>query len=331
VPKTEEFAEATVSIEKRAGERYGISVTPRPGVFVPTTAWETTYPLELIEHVLEKKGPVDLCEEIRRDEDPAGIEHYFRWSILSYVSAEEFAGRRVLDFGCGCGASTAVLGRLLPSSTEIVGVDLREDYIDLARHRARVYGLEDRVSFHVSPNPERLPDGIGQFDYIILSAVYEHLLPGERLALMPVLWSHVKTDGSMFLNQTPFRWFPVETHTTRLPLINYLPDRLTLACARRFSNRIRRDETWEELLRRGIRGGTWSEIRGYLDQDPNSARLLEPQFLGVRDRIGLWYSMSSGRRKPLTKKLMMYAFRLIKAMTGQTIVPGLWLAIRKVK
>lgn len=143
--RTEVFDEATVNIDQKAGGRYGISVTPGAGVFVPTTAWETGYPLELIEHVLRTKGPVDLCDEIRRDEDPVCVEHNFRWSILSYVRAEDFAGRRVLDFGCGCGASAMVLGRLLPPTTEITGVDLRDDYIDLARHRAQVSGSEDRA------------------------------------------------------------------------------------------------------------------------------------------------------------------------------------------
>lgn len=331
VRDTLEFAEATVCIEEREGGRHGISVEPRDGVFVPTRTWETAYPLELIRHVLNAKGPVDLCDEIRRDEDPVCVEHAFRWSLLSYLDAGDFAGKRVLDFGCGCGASTAVLARVLPPSTVILGVELREDYLELARHRARWLGLEGRVSFHASPGPNRLPTDIGPVDHIVMSAVYEHLLPRERRTVMPLLWSLLETGGILFLNQTPFRWFPIETHTTRLPLINYLPDRVTLAAARRLCSRIRRDETWEELLRRGIRGGTWKEIRRCLDGSGNSAQLLEPHLIGVRDRIGLWYGLSSGRRAPLAKKLMMYGFRTIKAVTGRTAVPCLTLAIRKVE
>lgn len=328
---TLEHADATVHIERLDGERSKISVTPKADLFVPTRVCETRYPLELIEHVFRTKGPVNLCDEIRRDEDPGFIEHCFRWGILSYVSAQSFSGKRILDFGCGCGSSSVVLARLFPESAQIVGVDLSREYIDLARHRSQVFGLDERLSFHVSPGPDNLPSGIGQFDYVILSAVYEHLLPHERSTLLPLLWSHTNPNGVVFLNQTPFRWFPVETHTTRLPLLNYFSDRLAIACARRFSKRVGPDETWDELLRRGIRGGTWKEIIEYLERDERNARLLEPKLLDVGDRIELWYRMSSARRAPLAKRLMMYGFRLIKATTGRTIVPGLSLAIKKVE
>src|SRR4029453_19646275 len=146
------------------------------------------------------------------------------------------APRRVLDFGAGCGASTMVLARLEPPSTEIVGVELGPQTGELARHRASFHGVTDRVSFHLSPDPDHLPPGIGQFDCMMLSAVYEHLLPGERKTLLPMLWSALRRDGVMFVNQSPYRWFPVEEHTTGLPLINYLPARLTLAWRRRFSH-----------------------------------------------------------------------------------------------
>jgi hypothetical protein len=49
----------------------------------------------------------------------------------------------------------------------------------------------------------------------------------------------------------------------------------------------------------------------------------------VRDHIGLWYGLSSTTRRPLTKKLMMWAFRGIRTTTGVTMIPTLSLAIRK--
>jgi 2-polyprenyl-3-methyl-5-hydroxy-6-metoxy-1,4-benzoquinol methylase len=199
-----EHAEATVHIERLDGERSKISVIPKVGVFVPTKTWETSYPLGLIEHIFRTKGPVDLCDEIKRDEDPAFVEHIFRWSILSYVRPQSFSGKRVLDFGCGCGASSLVLARLLPVSTQIVGVDLSSDYINLARHRSQIFGLDERLSFHVSPESDSLPNGIGKFDYVVLSAVYEHLLPQERLTLLPLLWSHTKPGPRSGVRQSLF-------------------------------------------------------------------------------------------------------------------------------
>jgi hypothetical protein len=191
--------------------------------------------------------------------------------------------------------------------------------------------VEDRVSFQLSPDSNSLPPEIGDFDYIILSAVYEHLLPSERETILALLWSHLKQDGVIFLDQTPYRWFPIEMHTTGLPLINYLPDRLTLYCSRRFSERVRLDASWPELLRKGIRGGTTREIMTILNREERKAELLNPSHLGVKDHIDLWYQLSSTIRKPLTKKLMMWGFRAVKAVTGVTMIPTLSLAIRKVR
>jgi hypothetical protein len=71
---------------------------------------------------------------------------------------------------------------------------------------------------------DQLPAQIGQFDFVMLSAVYEHLLPGERTVVMPLLWSVMKEGAAIFINQTPYRYFPFEHHSTGLWLINYVPD-----------------------------------------------------------------------------------------------------------
>jgi 2-polyprenyl-3-methyl-5-hydroxy-6-metoxy-1,4-benzoquinol methylase len=315
--------------EKRTGKRM-ILIEPKGDLFVPFRAWETAYPFDLIEQVLQVKGPAYLCDEIMRDEDTLYVQHMFRWGILSYIEENAFGGRRVLDFGAGSGASSIVLSRILPAD-EIVGVELVREYVELARYRARFHGVGGRVKFYLSPDPNSLPAGIGQFDYIILSAVYEHLLPSERPALLTLLWSHLRPSGVIFLDQTPYRWFPIELHTTGLPLINYLPDRLALAYARRFSKRVLPFESWPELLRKGIRGGTTRQIMEILNREERKAELLKPTRLSVKDYIDLWYRLSSTTRKPLIKKVMMWGFRAVKATTGITMIPSLSLAIRKVR
>jgi SAM-dependent methyltransferase len=320
--------DASIRVEESNGKR-AISVEPREGLFTPIKQWATDYPLELIEHVLRVKGPAYLCDEIMRDEDPLYTQNDFHWDILGYAEKENFAGRRVLDFGSGSGASSMVLARMFPEA-KIVGVELVPEFVELARHRAAFYGVEGRVSFQRSPDSNSLPPQIGDFDYIILSAVYEHLLPSERQAILALLWSHLKRGGVIFLDQTPYRWFPIEKHTTGLPLINYLPDRLTLYCSRRFSRRVSPDASWPELLRKGIRGGTTREIMTILNREGRKAELLNPLRLGVRHHIDLWYHLSSSIRKPLVKKLMRWGFKIVKTVTGVTMIPTLSLAIKKV-
>jgi SAM-dependent methyltransferase len=321
--------DASIRVEENNG-KLAISVEPRAGLFTPIKKWVTGYSPELIEHVLRVKGPAYLCDEIMRDEDPHYVQHDFHWDILSYAEKEDFVGRRVLDFGSGSGTSSMVLARMFPEAT-IVGVELVSKCVELARHRAKFYGVEDRVSFHRSPDSNSLPPEIGDFDYIILSAVYEHLFPSERQAILALLWSHLKQGGVIFLDQTPYRWFPIEMHTTGLPLINYLPDRLALYCSRRFSERVKLDALWPELLRKGIRGGTTREIMTILNREGSKAELLNPSHLGVKDHIDLWYKLSSTTQKPLIKKFLMWGFRAVKAATGMTMIPTLSLAIRKVR
>jgi hypothetical protein len=172
-----------------------------------------------------------------------------------------------------------------------------------------------------------LPPGIGEFDFVMFNAVFEHLLPHERRALLPLVWRHLKPGGVLFLNQTPYRWAPVETHTTEgLPLINYMPDAMALRFARRYCKRVARDESWESLLRRGIRGGTVPEIVGILG-GPEHAELVRP-LPEIGDRIDLWFKSLSPRHA-LFKRSLWLSLKLAKWTSGREITPSLSLAIRK--
>jgi len=290
----------------------------------PSLAIETTYPPELIASVLDVKGPAWLCDEIRRDEDPTYVSHFLAESILSYVAPESMSGR-LLELGSGGGASSLNLRRLLPE-LEIVGVELLADHVGLARNRAAFHGM-DGLEFIHNPDGSQLPDGLGEFDFVILSAVFEHLLPDERRALMPQVWRHLKRGGILFINQLPHRFSPLETHTTGLPLINYLPDGLAHRASRRFSAWVDPNQSWEGLLRAGIRGGSVREI--LRDIGPDDAEVLEPTLRGKSDRIDLWFALSGGSRWPLAKRFARSAMKGLKRATGITFVPELSLAIRK--
>lgn len=319
-----ECENGVVRVEPLPGDRWRISVHPKPGLHVPSNLWISGYPLDLIREIQAAKG-LWVCDEIRREEDPGYVEHYLRHEMLSYVQRDAFRGKRILDFGCGSGASSAVLARLLPEC-EIVGVELDEGPLRIARLRARHFGL-DHARFLRSPSGDTLPDGIGSFDFVLFSAVFEHLLQPERRALLPLLWSRLNPGGILFLNQTPHRYAPVETHTTGgLPLINYLPDRMTLQIVRRFSRRYPGQVSWERLLRDGIRGGTVAEILGILRPHGRPV-LLQPR-AEVGDRIDLWYGSLSPRHRWL-KRGIWAGLKLVKLTSGSVITPSLALALRR--
>jgi SAM-dependent methyltransferase len=312
--------------------RKRIELVPhQPGLFLARRDCETTYPIELIAQFLSVIGFSWLCDSIARDEDYEGVQKSLEAAIFSFVPKENFRGRRLLDFGCGSGASTAILGRLLPE-TEILGVELEARLLALAEARARHHQLSN-VQFRASPSGTELPEGLADFDFIIFSAVYEHLLPREREELMPRIWATLAPGGVLFINQTPHRYFPIDLHSTGLPLINYFPDRLAhwaaVHLARRPS-RINRSPLWEDHLRGGIRGGTECLILRHLCQHSLAEpRILQPAVNGLRDRVDLWFHGLDPWRYRKSKRALKVALRLIYRLFGTVLSPNLTLAVQK--
>jgi SAM-dependent methyltransferase len=300
-----------------------VTVEPQPGRFVPGLTCLTAYPLDLIEQIVSAKG-IYTCNEILREEDPEGAGRSLYHEVLSYLTPEAFAGKRVLDFGCGSGASTMALHRALPPC-EIVGIELEEKLIRIARLRTERLGASG-VRILRSPSPDAVPEGIGKFHFVMFSAVYEHLLPHERRVLLPLMWSLLEPGGVLFLNQTPYRYSPIDVHTTRLPLINYLPAPMALRYARKFSPCVLPHEDWPTLLRRGIRGATVKEILRLL-REHGEPELLRPM-PRVGDRIDLWFNTLSKRKRGV-KRTVWASLKAIKVVTGAEVTPTLSLAIRK--
>jgi 2-polyprenyl-3-methyl-5-hydroxy-6-metoxy-1,4-benzoquinol methylase len=320
-------ADGWIEIEERGDGARRVVAWPCGGR-PPARAWcDTSYPLALIRSILKVKGVAWVCDEISRDQDPEGIQKYFEDDFLPYVPPAEFEGKRILDFGCGSGSSTMVLARMFPRS-EIVGVELSPELLELARRRKDFYGYRN-LTFLLSPAGTTLPEGLAPFDFVVLSAVFEHLLPAERKNLMPQLWALVKPGGVLLVNQTPHRFFPFESHTTGIPLINYLPDRLAHWTARRLSRRDLGRESWEGLLRQGIRGATEREILRSLGKCAGeSIPVLLPPVRAGWDRVDVWYAALSPRHRVL-KTVCRELLRVIERLAGTTLVTNLALAIRK--
>jgi SAM-dependent methyltransferase len=272
--------------------------------------------------VLDRVGFAWLCEGISRHEDPEYVSRVISRQLFSYFQPSDFAGKRLLDFGCGSGASTFALAKMLPA-TEVIGVELEGPYMEMAE-AIRSFRKLPSVRFFKSPHGQSIPDALGSFDFVVLSAVYEHLLPVERKLLMPMLWASINPGGVLFINQTPHRYCPYETHSTRLWLINYLPDRLACFAASRFSRynqEINRNRNWQDHLRGGLRGGTEREVlRNVSGSAGGKAWILQPTQNGLRDRADYWLAGTNPTRYRLLKRVLSSAFRVTDRVFGA--VPG---------
>jgi SAM-dependent methyltransferase len=326
-----EHSDAVIRVEDIDSTRRRILVEMKdPSIFSPRTQWLTRYPLDLIEAVLEVKGPAYLCDEIARDEDPTYVESELLHSLFAYVDREAMEGKSLLDFGCGSGASTMVVARIL-SNCHIYGVELEERLLAVAKRRAEYYGLNN-LTLLQSPAPDELPEQVDSVDFVLLSAVYEHLLPAERPKLLRQMWQRLKPGGVLFVNQTPDRRFPLETHTTGLPLINYLPDSVAGYLARRFSKRASRGESWNALLRRGIRGATPAELKRILSEFSYSVELLEPIYGSFKRQSDIWYHSSKSRlslKYAGVRRRAIFAIIQFILWAGVPVAPYISLALKK--
>ncbi len=175
--------------------------------------------------------PVDHVKEywnrrpcnIRHSPEPVGSKAYFDQverrkyfvepHIPVFAQFRRWRGKKVLEVGCGIGTDTMNFAR---AGAQVTAVDLSEESLKLARKRARVLGLEDKITF-IQANAEELSEKVPveQYDLIYSFGVIHHTPrpekaveelrkyagPGTTLKIMvynryswKVLWA-LATDG----------------------------------------------------------------------------------------------------------------------------------------
>ncbi len=268
----------------------------------------------------------NVAHAVQRFEDRRYLADPIRRLLEAHVPPEALASGWLLDFGCGSGASSCHVAADFPGLA-VFGVELDPSRVEAAGVIATELGLAN-VRFAVSPDPSSLPELPDAPRTILLNAVVEHLLPAERPAVLGLLWRALAPGGVLALTETPHRWFPRERHTTGLWGINFLPDALAGAAARRFSRRVRREASWPELLRDGIRGATLAEVAGHLAATGPAPERVQPRG-GASTLTELWLQREGGRGVTLGKRTFGAVAGVTERWFGEPLLPSISGAFRK--
>jgi len=223
----------------------------------PHSELETQLSLSTLSKIALRKGR-HFRDEIERSENPNYLQR--KIEILLKEFGIGLLHKRMLDFGCGAGASTLIFLRC--GATHITGVEVDETLLDISKSRVNDFFQNgyQLVKIEYIEGKYNMPFSNQEFDIVWAQAVMEHILPDRRRFVLEELWRVLKKGGLLIIFGTPNRLWPKEFHTSNLLFVNYLPLDLAIWVARHCSRRISRDQSKEELLSNGFRGCTYWEV-----------------------------------------------------------------------
>jgi SAM-dependent methyltransferase len=141
-------------------------------------------PIELVRDFWDRR-PCNIRHSLR----PVGTQEYFdevearkyfvEPHIRRFAEFPKWAGKRVLEIGCGIGTDTINFAR---HGALVTALELSERSLEIARHRAEVYGFADRIRFF-GGNAEELATfvPIEPYDLIYSFGVIHHTPRPERV------------------------------------------------------------------------------------------------------------------------------------------------------
>jgi 2-polyprenyl-3-methyl-5-hydroxy-6-metoxy-1,4-benzoquinol methylase len=118
------------------------------------------------------------------------------------LRARGFSKGGIIDVGCGFGGTVLVLAREFPES-ELVGIDLSEPLLNLAKRTSRALNLEDRVTFEQQDVHEIGYDD-NAFD-VALNINMVHLV-NDPVRMLNHLERLVKPAGFLFIADLRRSW-----------------------------------------------------------------------------------------------------------------------------
>ena len=126
---------------------------------------------------------------IRHSPKPVGIKEYFddvearkyfvEPHIPCFAQFEQWRDKKVLEIGCGIGTDTINFAR---HGAQVTAVEVSEKSLEVARRRAEIFGLQERIQFYLG-NGEELTEfvPVKPYDLIYSFGVIHHTPHPERV------------------------------------------------------------------------------------------------------------------------------------------------------
>lgn len=200
----------------------------------------------------------------------------------------------VLEVGCGNGSATVPIAS---KADHVYAFDIASDQVSVAARRCELLGISNISTFSrsVSWIDEYLADPSSiapRVDTIVCYALFEHLMPVERIKFLVAAWQHLSIGGRLVIIETPNRLYYFDWHSSQIPFQDQLPPEIAFLW-NAFSNRqsipadVRamsldqmREGNVERLYRFG-RGASFHEF--YAALGPSNHRVVNQSLLDRQD------------------------------------------------
>jgi len=118
-------------------------------------------------------------------------------ALLMGLDPAPAEGCRYLELGCGDGGTLTALAVALPES-EFVGVDLAPTAVQRGRDAIAAVGISNLTL--VEADLADLPDGLGEFDYVVSHGVFSWVPEAAREGILRAIKERMKPDGVGYLS-----------------------------------------------------------------------------------------------------------------------------------
>lgn len=192
--------------------------------------YRTYYSRHVLDLLIQRKGPQRAALYLPFKETRG---RHFLGPLFHHLRFRGARDLRVLEIGCSFGHMTEYIAEQ-PEVASVTTFDTDPAFVAITRAKVEELGLRKvgEVAHFSNEATRRLPWPDRAFDLVLAVGVVEHLPARARRADVDEYYRVLAPGGHIAILDTPNRWFPVETHSVGLPLVQWLPSRLAYGYAR---------------------------------------------------------------------------------------------------